>query len=404
MEHNLQPIAMTKRACLRASVAVLLLSACSSSSVPGVAPAPVAGAGTSSLTARLGVDTIAVERIISTPQRVEAEIVVRSPRTSLQRHVADFDTAGMLSRLEVTMLDPLSGAVTRRTVYTRDADSMRVASEQGDERTSRSLAAVPAVLPFIDLVHWPFDIALRRLRLSGAASTGAPMLSGQRVSPFPLAFSGTDSATITHPTRGTMRLQVLPDGSIRTLDAGATTRALIVTRGTGADIAALARDYAARDATGRGIGELSGRGGGEASVLGATITLDFGRPVKRGRNIWGGLVQYGSLWRTGANRATHFKTDRALRFGSLEVPAGEYTLFSIPEADGGLLIFNRQTGQNGQQYDEKQDLGRVRMVTRPLAETVEVFTISAREESGRGVLALQWDGVERVAEFTVGGT
>jgi hypothetical protein len=70
----------------------------------------------------------------------------------------------------------------------------------------------------------------------------------------------------------------------------------------------------------------------------------------------------------------------------------------------GLLIINRQTGQNGQQYDEKQDLGRVRMVTRPLDDVVEVFTISAREENGRGLLALQWDGVERIAEFTVGGS
>ncbi|MGK2962652.1 MAG: DUF2911 domain-containing protein, partial [Gemmatimonadaceae bacterium] len=312
---------MKKRALLPHSVAVLLVSACSPSSAPVAAPAPVAAVDTSSLTARLGVDTIAVERIISTPRRLEAEIVVRSPRTSLQRHVADFDQTGMLSRLEVTMLDPLTGAVTRRTVYTRDADSMRVATEQADGRTSRSVGAVPAVLPFIDLVHWPFDIALRRLRESGAPSVEAPMLSGQRVSPFPLALAGTDSATITHPTRGTMRLQVLPDGSIKTLDAGATTRALIVTRGTGADVAALARDYTARDAAGRGIGELSGRGGGETRVLGATITLDFGRPVKRGRNIWGGLVQYGALWRTGANRATHFKTDRALRFGSLDVPA-----------------------------------------------------------------------------------
>ncbi|MGI9043915.1 MAG: DUF2911 domain-containing protein [Gemmatimonadaceae bacterium] len=393
---------MMKRVFLPATVAVLISGACSSTSPwPGVPLAALAAADTSSLTARLGVDTIAIERIIRTPRRVEAEIVVRSPRTSLQRHVADLDAMGNLSRLEVATIDPATGALLGKTVYTRDADSMRVATERGDERTSRSVAAVPGVLPFIDLVHWPFDIALRRLRQSGAASVDAPILSGQRVSPFPLALAGTDSATITHPTRGTMRLQVLPDGSIRTLDAGATTRALIVTRGTGADITALARDYAARDAAGRGIGELSGRGGGEAQVLGATITLDFGQPVKRGRHIWGGLVDYGALWRTGANRATHFKTDRALRFGSLDVPAGEYTLFSIPAADGGLLIINRQTGQNGQQYDEKQDLGRVRMTVRPLDEVVEVFAISAREENGRGLLALQWDNVERVAGFTV---
>ena len=374
------------------AAAIIMFSAVTEAQTP---------ADTSSLTARLGVDTIAVERIVRTADAVDAEIVVRSPRTLLQRHRAQFGADGMLSRLEVTLLDPATGSVLRRTTYARAADSIRVADEQGEKRTNRAVAADRAVLPFIDLVHWPFDIALRRLRASGGSSVQAPMLSGQRVSVFPLALSRVDSATITHPTRGTMRLTVLPDGSIRTLDAGATTRALVVTRGKDTDVTALARDYAARDATGRGIGELSGRGGSEKSVLGARITLDHGTPSKRGRDIWGALVPHGKLWRTGANTATHLTTDKPLRFGTLNVPAGKYTLYSIPEADGGMLIINKQTGQNGQQYDEKQDLGRVKLKARPLAEPVEAFTIATREENGRGVLALQWDGTELVAEFTV---
>lgn len=352
---------------------------------------------TSSLTARLGVDTISVERIIRTPTGVDAELVTRSPRTTLQRHRATLDADGMLTALEVTMLNPATGEVQRRSSYTRVGDSLRI----DDGQTVRSAAAPREWLPFIDLVHWPFDIALRRLRASGAAGIDQPMLSGARVSPFPLALIGRDSATVTHPTRGTMRLTVLPDGSIRTLDAGATTRALIVTRAGNADVPALARDYATRDAAGRGVGELSGRGGGESTVLGATITLDYGVPMKRGREIWGALVRYDQLWRTGANRATHFSTDAPLRFGELLVPAGDYTLYSIPARDGGTLIINRQTGQNGQQYDAARDLGRVRLTARPLAEEVEAFTIEARTEGGRGVLALKWDRTELVAPFTV---
>lgn len=357
-------------------------------------------ADTSSLTARLGVDTVAVERVIRTPRTVDAEIVVRVPRTSMQRHRAELDSRGMLSRLEVTIVDPATGATRRSTVYSRAGDSLRIEDSQGQQRTTRTVAAVDGVLPFIDLVHWPFDVALRRLKSSGAGKTDAPMLGGSRVSAFPLAING-DSGTITHPTRGTMRITLEPDGSIRTLDAGATTRALIVTRDRHADIAFLARDYALRDAAGKGIGELSGRGADTASVLGATITLDYGTPSKRGRQIWGSLVEYGKLWRTGANRATHFSTDRPLRLGSLDVPAGDYTLYSIPAADGGTLIINRQTGQNGQQYDENQDLGRVKLTARPLAQPVEVFTITAREEGGRGLLALQWDRTEMVVEFRV---
>ncbi|MHB1297081.1 MAG: DUF2911 domain-containing protein [Gemmatimonadaceae bacterium] len=363
--------------------------------------AQAARADTSSLTARLGVDTIAIERIIRTPTLVEAELVTRSPRTTLQRHRATLDAAGMLTSLEVTMLDPATGATTRTTTYTRDGDSLRIADEQGDRRTLRAVAAPREVLPFIDLVHWPFDIALRRLRARGGTAVDAPMLSGNRVAGYPLALIGRDSATVTHPTRGTMRLTVLADGSIRTLDAGATTRALIVTRDRGADVRAMARDFAARDASGRGIGELSGRGGGESHVHGATIALDFGTPVKRGRDIWGALVKYGQLWRTGANRATHFTTDTPLRFGTLDVPAGAYTLYSIPEEDGGVLIINKQTEQNGQQYDPARDLGRVKLQFRSLAQPVEVFTIKVREEGRKGVLALQWDRTELFTEFTV---
>jgi hypothetical protein len=358
-------------------------------------------ADTSTLSARLGVDTISVERIVRTATRVEAEVVTRSPRTTLQRHTATLDAAGMLTQLEIVQLDPATNAELRRTTYTRRGDSLVIAERAGERSTDRSVAAPAEWLPFVDLVHWPFDIALRRLRASGQTSVEAPMLSGSRISEFPLALIGRDSATVTHPTRGTMRLSVLADGSIRTLDAGATTRALVVTRSRGSDVTSLARDYAARDASGRGIGELSGRGGGEATVLGATITLDYGVPMKRGREIWGSLVRYDALWRTGANRATHFTTDTPLRFGDLLVPAGEYTLFSMLTATGGVLIINRQTGQNGQTYDPARDLGRVPVRPMPLGEEVEAFTITARERGGRGQLALQWDRTEYVAEFVV---
>jgi len=356
---------------------------------------------TSALTARLGVDTISIERVIRTPRTIVAELVTRSPRTSLQRHVATLDADGMLTALEVTELNPVTGSVTRRTSHERLGDTLVTVDVAAERTTVRRVAAPREWLPFVDLVHWPFDVALRRLRASGTAKVDAPMLSGNRVSPFPLALSGRDSATVTHPTRGTMRLTVLTDGSIRTLDAGATTRALIVTRSRDADVPSFARTYAARDAAGRGVGELSGRGGGDVRVLGATINLDYGVPMKRGREIWGALVKYGQLWRTGANRATHFKTDRTLRFGDVVVPPGEYTLYSIPEANGGVLIINKQTGQNGQQYDAARDLGRVPLRARPLTREVESFTILPRAEGQKGLLALQWDRTELVAEFTV---
>jgi hypothetical protein len=367
----------------------------------GVSPASAQRPDSLAFVARLGVDTVAIERIVRTATTLDADVVIRSPRTTLFRHRMTMTPDGHLQRLEATVLNPTTGAVMRQTVYSRAGDSLSVEDVQGDQRTTRMVAAEAGTLPFIDLVHWPFDVALKRMRAAGATAQPAPMLSGSRVSGFPLAFIGADSATVTHPTRGTMRLTVAPDGGLVTLDAGATTRALIVTRGGWPDVPAMARHYASLDTAGRGVGELSGRGLTEKTVLGADFEIDFGVPLKRGREIWGALVRHGQLWRTGANRATHFTTSRDLRFGDLLVPAGTYTLFSIPEEDGGLLIINRQTGQNGQSYDEARDLGRVRLMARPLPEVVEGFTITVDEEGGRGLLKLQWDRKELVAEFVV---
>jgi len=88
-------------------------------------------------------------------------------------------------------------------------------------------------------------------------------------------------------------------------------------------------------------------------------------------------------------------------FGDLEVPAGEYTLFTIPEQDGGTLIINKQTGQNGRSYDESRDLGRVPMEIATTDEMVEAFTISVEETEEGGELNLAWGNTVFKADFTI---
>ena len=107
-----------------------------------------------------------------------------------------------------------------------------------------------------------------------------------------------------------------------------------------------------------------------------TVTVNYGAPSMRGRKIFGGLVPYDHWWRTGANEATTLKTDVNLRIGDLGVPAGTYTLYTIPEKSGWTLIVNRQTGQWGTKYDVTQDLGRVKMAEGVMPSSpVETFEI-----------------------------
>jgi hypothetical protein len=407
----------------------MIMAACSLASfrlVPAIAlaalvsaaPAPLAAQGgiqrpdSASLVTRLGNDTLAVERFVRTGQRIEAEVVLRSPAVSRTRYIMETTPAGGLLRLESVTLDPNSGTPSgRRIIVTQVGDSLRIETTLNGETTTRTAAAGGVVLPFIDMVHWPFELALTRARAAQTVASGnelpQPMLSGTRVSDFTVGIVGEDSMTITHPFRGTMRVQVDELGRLLVLDAGATTRKLIVERGQWFAVAPFATRWAELDARGQSFGALSGRGGTESTVHGAEIVVDYGTPLKRGREIWGALVPFGEVWRTGANRATHFSTDRELAFGSgaaeLVLPAGDYTIFSIPAADGGLLIVNRQTGQNGNSYDAAHDLGRVPMIARSLQEEVEVFTIRVDEAGEGGELRLQWDRTELVAPFTVRG-
>ena len=107
-----------------------------------------------------------------------------------------------------------------------------------------------------------------------------------------------------------------------------------------------------------------------------TITIDYGAPSMRGRKIFGGLVPFDHWWRTGANAATTLKTDVNLRIGDLGVPAGTYTLYTMPGQNGWTLIVNKQTGQWGTKYDESQDLGRVKMEEGVIPSSpVETFQI-----------------------------
>lgn len=354
----------------------------------------------------LGEDTLAVEVFEHTPDGMEATVVLRTPRTAVQHYVLDLDDQGDLERMEVETREPGSAADVdplSREVYELEGDSLRVTVTEDGETETRTVAGHGQMLPFLDMIHWPFDLMLMRAHESGQDSVTQDLFTGRGSLPFVVRQTGEGTMTATHPFRGTMVVDVDDEGRLLTLDAGATTRKLIVTRvpASEVDTDAIAARFAAADAAGNSFGALSGRGETTAEIDGARITVDYGQPAKRGREIFGALVPWGEVWRTGANQATHFTTDRALKMGDLDVPAGTYTLFTIPEPRGGMLIVNRQTGQGGTTYNQDQDLGRVPMTVRKLPEPVELFTIAVEESGAGGELQLQWDRTALVVPFSV---
>jgi Protein of unknown function (DUF2911) len=125
---------------------------------------------------------------------------------------------------------------------------------------------------------------------------------------------------------------------------------------------------------------------------GKTVTIDYSSPRKNGRNVFQDVVKYGGVWRTGANEATTFVTTGDVMVGSTHVPAGSYTLFTVPGKDKWTLIISKKTGEWGTDYPgEKEDLARVEMKAGTASVPVENFTI-VFEKAGSGCnLKLAWD-------------
>ncbi|HET9088536.1 MAG TPA: DUF2911 domain-containing protein [Acidobacteriaceae bacterium] len=151
-----------------------------------------------------------------------------------------------------------------------------------------------------------------------------------------------------------------------------------------------------------GFAQMSGNGAkkpmasppADASVLlnGKQVSVHYNSPSMRGRKIFGGLVPYDKVWRTGANPATLLKTDVNLKIGTANVPAGSYTLFSIPSQKTWKLIINKQTGQWGLSYDGSRDLARVDMAKSTLQHPQEKMSISFEDTHGASTqLHIRWD-------------
>ncbi len=147
------------------------------------------------------------------------------------------------------------------------------------------------------------------------------------------------------------------------------------------------------------------------NIDGNRVTLAYGRPFSKDpktgamRKIWGGLVPFGQVWRTGANEATLLITQHPIELGGLLVPAGAYSLFSLPlEGGSSKLIINKQIGHWGTQYDERQDFGRVNLVRESLPQAVDQFTMRVERApagSTGGVIKMMWENVQYSVPFTV---
>lgn len=129
-------------------------------------------------------------------------------------------------------------------------------------------------------------------------------------------------------------------------------------------------------------------------VNGATITINYGSPSVKGRQVWdpnGTLAPYGKVWRAGANEATTFETDKDIKVEGKTLPAGKYGFFTIPGQNEWTVIFNKVANQWGAfKYDQAQDALRV---TAKPAKSGSMNEKLVYDVNNKGVV-LKWENVE----------
>lgn len=134
---------------------------------------------------------------------------------------------------------------------------------------------------------------------------------------------------------------------------------------------------------------------------GKSITVDYSSPRMDGRKIYGGLVPYGEVWRAGANKATTFVTTADLKVGDKDVPAGNYTLFTIPTPEKWTLIISKKTGEWGIPYPgADSDFVRLEMKSSSLPSSVENFTIAFDKTATGCTLRMDWETTRASVEIS----
>jgi hypothetical protein len=267
-------------------------------------------------------------------------------------------------------------------------DTAVMVSPRGDSSVTSKLAVPRGAFPFQLHVYGLLEQMARWARAQGKDSVRFTALtSATATSGGYIVKRGGDTLVIMFDQGqyngvGPFTFRLDPQGHLTWLTGKGSTLQVDVQRVASVPMAQAGPMFANRP-----LGQLSVRDTARASVGGADVWVDYGRPLKRGREIFGNVVPWNAVWRTGANSATQFNTSADLVIGGATVPAGKYTLWTLPTPSGWKLIINKQTGQWGTEYHAEQDLVRVDAKVETLAAPVEQLVIAFEP----GVLTVAWD-------------
>jgi Protein of unknown function (DUF2911) len=355
------------------------------------------GAGSSSgartFVSLVGTDTFTVESFTRTDMRIEGLLVERNPSTHRIHYAADLATPnGHIARLEAEMQTPNGegGWDSRRWTIDMGDGVATVTQMDGDDAGTHEVELGPGAIPSLGrIVTSMFTLEQAFREASAMEHANHPI---QFVSTRPtvadniISRRGGDTVSVSF-FGNPMKFWAENGDLMGVSGEESTMKQEVRLATTELDFEALSTEWAERDSRGEGLGTPSPAATVTASVGDATVEIRYSQPAMRGREIWGGLVPDGVVWRMGANAATHFTTSDDLMVGDVSLPAGTYTLWSLYDGGSETLIINSQTNQWGTAYDEEQNLGLTVMTPSALDAPAERFTISISD----GMLHMDWD-------------
>jgi hypothetical protein len=372
--------------------------------------------------ARLGRDTISVESVTRYRNRIVSDEVDRFPEVRRRHTVLTLAADGSLRHMNMHVITPSASAQSRGRHIVADItrDSVRVALTDGSgtrvkRQATDGMLALPHVPQMYSLVELYFTAALARgdadhvpagtdIRLRQFYPDREFANYPSRLHRASIRVAGRDTVELRHDWLAGIGVAVL-DTSRRMLSysgARTTYKVQVERLADPPDVQAIGERFAAAERARGGVTSLSVRDTLRAGIGRATFTVDYGRPLARGRTLVGDVIPYDYIWRTGANAATQLTTSSAIVLGTIPLAAGTYTLWTLPRTDRVLLIANRQTGQWGTEHDDRYDIGTTPLTTGAPPSPVEKFTISITARDQRsGVLALEWGNFRWTAPITV---
>jgi hypothetical protein len=343
---------------------------------------------------KIGRDTLLLEKASRSKNQVKGEYVTRSPRSMHRLYTMDLGSDGFVKRFEIVTrpLGPTPGRETRATIAF-EGDSATTTAPRGDSTFSTRIAAGKGAVPFVYGLMSCIEQLARQARGAGGATYTANLVSAGATQPQKaiVTKAGGDTLILYTETatgkNGPWVLRLDKQGRLVGYSGIGTAFQAEMTPLTKLDMDAAKASYAARP-----LGALSTRDTARVRMGEIDMWVDYGRPSRRGREIFGAVVPWDQVWRTGANAATQFHTSADVVIGDTEVPAGTYTLYTLPSRKGWKLILNKQTAQWGTEYHAEQDLARIDMRSEPLVgDPVEMLTISIAQRSDGAQLQIEWD-------------